>query len=52
LKEKETVAIKEDAVLQPFKSDNAKLIKEVNSLHQELIRRKDIADAHQKASQV
>jgi chromosome segregation ATPase len=31
--------------VEPYKADNAKLVKEVNQLHMELVRRKDNADA-------
>jgi len=30
--------------IEPYRADNAKLVKEVNQLHLELIRRKDAAD--------
>eukprot|EP00730_Choanoeca_flexa_P018612 TRINITY_DN9057_c0_g1_i1.p1 TRINITY_DN9057_c0_g1~~TRINITY_DN9057_c0_g1_i1.p1 ORF type:complete len:1038 (+),score=381.25 TRINITY_DN9057_c0_g1_i1:106-3219(+) len=36
------------ADLEPLKRDNARLVKEVNQLHGELIRRRDVADAQLK----
>ncbi|KAK3100318.1 hypothetical protein FSP39_018085 [Pinctada imbricata] len=34
-----------DSAVEPYKSDNAKLVKENNDLHQQLIKQKDEADA-------
>ncbi|EGD72912.1 hypothetical protein PTSG_12195 [Salpingoeca rosetta] len=35
-------------LIAPYKEDNAKLVKEVNELHMEIVRRKDVADAQTK----
>ena len=45
-KQKESVNV--DDHIQPYVADNARLVKEVNQLHMELIRRKDAMDASAK----
>ena len=43
--QRDQVAESPSASAEPYKTDNQKLIKEVNALHMELVRRKDAAEA-------
>ncbi|KAJ8298507.1 hypothetical protein KUTeg_025038 [Tegillarca granosa] len=45
LGKKETKDENFDTAIEPYKSDNAKLVKETNDLHQQLIKQKEEADA-------
>lgn len=45
LGKKETKDEDFDTAIEPYKSDNAKLVKETNDLHQQLIKQKEEADA-------
>lgn len=40
-----------DSAIEPYKSDNAKLVKENNDLHQQIIKQKDESDAIVRGSQ-